>query len=125
MCMRQTAALPSDSASMAPGARKALMSLIIEAPAAIAARITPGLRVSTEIGTPRASQDTRIFSSQGMTRASSSASGVGAAESEEVGALVQHLPNAIGRVTQLEKGAAVGKRVGGYVEDAHDQGAVE
>src|SRR5437764_499165 len=38
MCMRQTAALPSDSASMAPVERSALISLIMEAPAAIAGK---------------------------------------------------------------------------------------
>ena len=43
------------------------------------ARITAGFRVSTDSGTPRWSQASRSRSMSGMTRASSTASGVGAA----------------------------------------------
>ncbi len=42
---------PAATASIAPGARKALMSLIMSAPAASAARITAGFTVSIDSGT--------------------------------------------------------------------------
>src|SRR5258708_3556305 len=73
MCMRQTAQLLSRTASMAPGAWSACTSFTMEAPDCSAARITAGRRVSIE------TQRSPIFSSTGMTRASSSASETGAA----------------------------------------------
>src|SRR6267142_4564461 len=73
MCMRQTAHLLFRTASMAPGAWSACTSLIIEAPASSAARITAGRRVSTD------TQRSRILSTTGMMRSSSSASETGAA----------------------------------------------
>src|SRR5262245_50663919 len=51
--MRQTAHLLLATASMAPGACRASMSLIIDAPALRAACITSGRLVSTETGLPR------------------------------------------------------------------------
>src|SRR5262245_54530108 len=75
MCMRHTAASDPATTSMAPGAASAVMSLIIVAPRASASRITSGLVVSTETGTPRPPS----ASSTGNTRASSSSAGTGAA----------------------------------------------
>ena len=50
MCISTTAAFDAASASSAPSARRAITSLTMPAPAARAARITPGLEVSTLIG---------------------------------------------------------------------------
>src|SRR4051812_10870731 len=72
MCMRQTAQFRSRTASIAPGACRAWISLIIEAPAASAAFITAGRRVSTD------THRSAIFSSTGSTRRSSSSSETGA-----------------------------------------------
>src|SRR5205085_9671055 len=73
MCMRQTAQLLFPTASIAPGACSACTSLIIDAPACNAARITAGRRVSTD------TQRSEISSSTGMTRCSSSSPDTGAA----------------------------------------------
>ena len=54
MCIRQTPASAAATASIAPGAVRPQTSLIIDAPAASAARITAGLRVSTDTATPSA-----------------------------------------------------------------------
>ena len=62
-------------ASIAPGAVNAPMSLIIDAPAAIAARITAGLRVSTATAMPSPAS----AATSGITRASSPPSAHGAA----------------------------------------------
>src|SRR6266581_5801350 len=67
MCMRHTPASEAATASSAPGELSALMSLIIAAPAPIAARITSGFVVSTEMGTGQA----RSPSSTGINRDSS------------------------------------------------------
>lgn len=48
ICIRQAATPPAATASSAPGARNALTSLIMAAPALIASRITSGFDVSTE-----------------------------------------------------------------------------
>ena len=50
ICMRQAATLPAATTSSAPVARSALTSLIMTAPACIAASITSGFEVSTEMG---------------------------------------------------------------------------
>jgi hypothetical protein len=76
MCI-STTGTPSDAAAcIAPSPCNARTSLIMPAPAAMAARITLAFEVSTEIGTC-----TRLASASitGMTRASSSASLTGAA----------------------------------------------
>jgi len=75
MCIAITPTLPRATASMAPGARKAFTSLTTAQPASIAARMTSGFIVSTETATPLATS----ASTTGMTRASSSSSGTGAA----------------------------------------------
>ena len=69
MCIRHTAASLARTAAMAPGARSALMSLIMLAPSSSAARITSGLIVSTDTGTgvPR-----KPFSTGSSRRSSSS-----------------------------------------------------
>ena len=51
LCIRHTAQSVSATASSAPGALSASMSLIMDAPSASTARITDGRRVSTETGT--------------------------------------------------------------------------
>src|SRR5918994_6627983 len=73
LCIRHTAQSLCATASSAPGAVSASTSLIIEAPAARAAFITAGRRVSTE------TQRSESCSSTGITRLSSSSSGTGAA----------------------------------------------
>src|SRR6266545_2303055 len=127
MCMRQTATGASAPATAfsAPGERRAETSLIIAAPAAIAARITAGLHVSALTGAPSAA----IFSIRGTTRWISSRSGVGAApgavDVDDVCAVVDHFSGMVERGGRIEKAAAVGEGIGSDVEDAHDQGAVE
>src|SRR5258707_1042502 len=71
MCIRHTPASEAATASSAPGARSALMSFTIEAPSAIAWRITSGLTVSTETGTGRS----RRPLSTGSSRRNSSSGG--------------------------------------------------
>src|SRR5262245_13270731 len=68
MCIRHTPASDAAMASTAPEARSAPMSLIIDAPAPSAARMTSGLIVSTETGTGASFSPSRT----GMSRSSSS-----------------------------------------------------
>ena len=75
MCIRQTATSDFATISTAPIACSARTSLIIDAPAAIAARITTGFIVSTEINAPSRASASTI----GMMRSISSASEVGSA----------------------------------------------
>ena len=113
MCIRHTAAFDAASASSAPGARIASTSLIIAAPAAIAARITRGLRVS--IGNGFAATARR--SSNGRTRAIFflviDRRRAGArrfpADVEDIGAFRQQLPGVRMRRFQADVTAAVGK----------------
>src|SRR6478736_4933419 len=76
MCIRQTAAVESATASTAPGACSASTSLTSPAPAAMAARITAGFMVSMETST---SHSRRSASITGSTRSSSCCSGTGSA----------------------------------------------
>ena len=71
MCIRHTGTPSSLAACKAPSARSAFTSLINPAPAATAARITPGLLVSMEIG---AAKRALIASITGTTRSISSCS---------------------------------------------------
>src|SRR5688572_3107163 len=75
MCIRQTPTPLPATASIAPGAVRAATSFTIVAPAAMARRMTPGLRVSIETGI--ASVAARR-STTGRTRRSSSSSPTGA-----------------------------------------------
>ena len=77
LCMRHTAQSVSATASRAPGASSASMSLIMDAPSASTARITDGRRVSTDTGT-----SFRAFST-GRTRRSSSPSATARAPGRE------------------------------------------
>ena len=86
MCMRHTAALRRATVSSAPGARKAITSFIMAAPAAIAARITSGFRVSTETGTSRTSA-----SITGTTRRISSSAGTACARAGGFPANIQYI----------------------------------
>src|SRR5712691_10664176 len=75
MCIRHTPTCAEATASSAPGALSALMSFTIEAPSAIAARITSGFTVSTETGTgrsrrPLSTGSSRRNSSSGVTATS-------------------------------------------------------
>ena len=72
MCIRHTPHWGwAATTAKAPGCRKAQMSLTISAPRSSTARITAGLYVSTEIGTP----STTASRTSGTTRASSSSKG--------------------------------------------------
>ena len=103
------------------------MSLIIAAPAAIAARMTAGLRVSTPTGTPSAAS----ASTSGMTRASSTSSATGlgagarrfAADVDDVGAVVAHLPRVRQRLFPVGEATTVGEGIRRDVEDAHHERA--
>ncbi len=76
MCISTTGTPSSAAAASAPSRRRAWMSLIMPAPAATAARITSGLKVSTLSGTWVRSASAWIT---GTTRRSSSSTDTGAA----------------------------------------------
>ncbi|MPN62565.1 hypothetical protein SDC9_210314 [bioreactor metagenome] len=75
MCITHSPARPSATASTAPGARKPFTSLIMSAPAANAARITPGFSVSIDNGTFHPTRASRT----GISRSSSCCPGTAAA----------------------------------------------
>ncbi|MCW0466050.1 hypothetical protein NB705_003123 [Xanthomonas sacchari] len=76
MCISTTGTPSSAAASSAPGWRRACTSLIMPAPAATAARITSGLKVSTLNGSAVCAASRSIT---GITRRSSSSTGTGVA----------------------------------------------
>src|SRR3954467_10274922 len=143
MCMRHTAQPVRATAARAWGSASAWISLIIEAPAASAAFITAGLRVSTD------TQRSPIRSRTGSTRSSSSWSGSGAppgrpafellrvgqrrrtgtarfaADIDDVGPFLRELPRMRDGRFRREEPAAVGERIGRNVHHAHHQGLVE
>ena len=133
MCIRQTGQPASAITSAMSGSkRSALTSLMSAAPAARARRATSAFIVSTEIGTP--TRPARA-STTGRTRRSSSSSDTGsepgprglAADVDERRALAHQGEALRERVVGGEEAAAVGERVGGDVEHAHDarEGEVE
>ena len=112
------------TASSAPGRRSASTSLTIAAPAAIAARITAGLRVSTDTATPSPAS----ASSTGSTRSQLFALGHGRAPGRVDSPPMSMMSAPSSRIRRacasarcaVEEAAAVGKRVGRDVDDAHD-----
>ena len=129
MCIRQTPTPLCAHASIAPGAVSAPMSLIIAAPAAAAARITAGLRVSTASGIALGRQ--RLDERQHPVELFALGHGRGsgprrfAADVDEIGAVVPHLPRVRERALPLDIAAAIGKGVRRDVEDAHHERARE
>ena len=105
------------------------MSFTMLAPAAIASRMSSGLRVSTEIGTPQPAS----ASSTGSTRRRSSSSATGiapgprrlAADVEDIRAFGDQRPRVRDCGAHAGVAAAVGKGIGRDVDDAHDEGPVE
>ena len=127
MCIRQTPTPPCTHASSAPGDVNADTSLIIAAPAAIAARITAGLRVSTDTATPSPASvcvmpdDPRhlfVLGDRHGARARRLAADV-----DQVGAIRHHPTRVIERLRRVEVEAAVRERVGRDVEDPHHERA--
>ncbi len=128
MCMRHAATPPAATASSAPGARNALTSLIMVAPALIAARITSGLEVSTETGCFISTS----ASTTGITRRSSSCTsnrhtartGRFPPTSSQIGPLFDQPRRMLKRLLERIEQTAVRKGIGRDIDDPHHEGTV-
>ena len=127
MCIKHTPTPACAAQARAPGARKAYTSLTMQAPAAAAAAITPGLLVSMEMATSRVRA---MRSMTGSTRCDlhrfihrrGAGPGRFSAHIDDGGAFIDHGGGALESGVRAGVAAAVGERVRGHVENAHDHG---
>ena len=130
LCMRMAAAPVSAATSAMAGSRwKPQTSLTIEAPAARARRATSAFQVSMEIGAeaPASARPART----GCTRAHSSSAEMTtwpgrlefAADIDDIRPLQGHAQGRRHGRARLVMDAAVRERIGGDVDDAHDERA--